>query len=107
MPEQNGLTRWQRMHTLTKAEETGQIVKIECMYCRITRRYRCRDLLKLCGDVPIDEIVPHFRCEVCKRKEYLQAEFELPRGADTGKLQIRKLVRIKMVPRPVWKDDFY
>lgn len=29
MPEQNGLSRRQRMHTLTKAEETGQIVKID------------------------------------------------------------------------------
>ncbi|WP_457584789.1 hypothetical protein [Ensifer canadensis] len=45
MPEQNGLTRLQRMHTLSKAEETRQIVKIDCMYCRITQRYRCRDLL--------------------------------------------------------------
>ncbi len=107
MPEQNGLTRRQRMHTLSKAEETRQIVRIDCMYCRITRRYRCSDLLKLCGDVPIDEIAPHFRCDVCKLKDYLRAQFELPYGADTGKLAIRKLVKIKVVHKPVWKDDFY
>jgi hypothetical protein len=107
MPEQNGLTRRQRMHTLSKAEETRQIVRIDCMYCRITHRYRCRDLLQLCGDVPVDEIAPQFRCDVCKHKDYLKAEFELPWGADTGKLRIRKLVRIKTLLKPVWKDDFY
>ncbi len=107
MPEQNGLTRRQRMHTLSKAEGTRQIVKIECMYCRITHRYRCSDLLQICGDVPVDEIAPKFCCEKCKKKDYLRAEFELPWPADTGKLRIRKLERIKTVLKPVWKDDFY
>ncbi|RDL47971.1 hypothetical protein BLJAPNOD_05197 [Ensifer sp. M14] len=107
MPEQNGLTRSQRMHTLSKAEGTRQIVRIDCMYCRITHRYRCRDLLLLCGDVPIDEIARHFRCEKCNHKHYLCAVFELPWPADTGKLRIRKLVNIKTVRKPVWKDDVY
>lgn len=107
MPEQNGLSRRQRMHTLTRAEETGQIVKIDCMYCRITHRYRCRDLLQLCGDVAIDEIACHFRCEKCNHKDYLRAIFELPWGSDIGKLRIRKLVRIKTVRKPVWKDDVF
>jgi len=105
MPEQNGLTRKQRMHTLSKAEETGQIVKIECMHCRIARRYRCRDLLKLCGDVAIDEIAGSFRCDTCSHKDYLRATFELPWGHDLGKLRIRTLVKIKTVRRPIWKDD--
>lgn len=107
MPEQNGLSRSQRMHTLSKAEETGQIVRIDCMHCRITQRYRCRDLLQLCGDVAIDEIAPHFRCETCKQKDYLRAIFELPWGHDIGKLRIRTLVRIKTVRKPVWKEDVF
>jgi hypothetical protein len=105
MPEQNGLTRQQRMHTLSKAEETGHIVKIDCMFCRIAHRYRCRDLLQLCGDAAIDEIAPHFRCEKCGNKDYLRAIFELPWGHDIGKLRVRKLVKVKMVRKPVWKDD--
>jgi len=107
MPERYGLSRAQRLHTLSKAEETGQVVRVNCMHCRITHRFRCRDLLQLFGDVAIDEVARHFRCEACKQKDYLRALFELPWGHDIGRIRIRTLVKVKTVRRPVWKDDVW
>jgi hypothetical protein len=90
--------------TMSKAKDIGQLVKITCTWCRLSRRYRAGDMLLVCGDVAIFDIPGRFRCEKCKRKDYMDAIFELPSAREMVGMTIRKLVRIKTIQRPVWED---
>lgn len=44
------------------------------------------------------------RCDNCSRAEYLAAFCDGTRGEDLGTLAIRRLVTIRTVQVPVWKE---
>jgi hypothetical protein len=104
MPERNGLTRAQKAFTLVHADEHNMLVRVTCQHCRITRRYLAKDLLTLCGPVGIDEIPRWFRCEKCKEKRDMVADWESTYGEAIGKLRVWRLVKITYKRIPVWKD---
>jgi hypothetical protein len=104
MPEKNAPSRKDLSWTLGKARAMGNLVKIDCQYCHVTRHYLSGDLLSLCGDVGLDLIPRKFRCEQCDLKGYIRADFYNPWGNDIGKLKVRRLVKIQTIRRPVWED---
>ena len=89
---------------LTDAHMLGQYVKITCRWCKITRTYRPLDILKLVGDVHVLRLQHRFRCEKCKRKDYMEVEFKSVMGSEIVGMQIRELVEIRMVKKPIWRD---
>lgn len=92
--------------TLSKFTGPDLFIKIRCANCRITHRYFPQDLLQICGDVNLDEVVRRFRCEKCKRKE-LEITLHSAAASEKPGLRIRKLMQIKTLRRPVWKDIVY
>ncbi|OJF91738.1 hypothetical protein AX761_22055 [Rhizobium sp. 58] len=61
--------------------------------------------MQLCGDIPIHDVAAHFRCEKCKHKTYLQAGYFSIYGPDIGKISLRRLVRVKVIHKPIWRDE--
>ena len=104
MPERDRLTRKQMAFTLADANKSGMLVKVTCQHCRIIRRYPSNDLLTLCGPIGIHEIPSRFRCEVCKSKRDMVADWENNYGDQIGKLQVRRLVKVSYKRVPIWKD---
>jgi hypothetical protein len=89
--------------TLAEADRAGQILVVTCQWCHLTQRYLPGDLLKFRRDMSLDRLAGKFRCEKCRRGDYMGLKVQLPYGEDFGKLAIRRLDRLKQVP--VWKDD--
>lgn len=105
MPERNGLTRRQMAFTLKHADENGMLVRVTCQHCRITHRYLAKDLLTLCGELGLHEIPRWFRCEECKDKRWMVADWQVVYGPDVGKVKVRRLVKVFFRRVPVWKDE--
>lgn len=89
---------------LSDADLHRQIVRVHCYYCRITHRYFPADLITLIGNVPAYDLARRFRCETCHKKDYLQARCESIYGNELGKMQVRRLVKIVTLQRPIWRD---
>jgi hypothetical protein len=104
MPEKNGYSRADMAFTLRHADEHNMLVRVTCQHCRITRRYLAKDLLTLCGPVGIHDIPRWFRCEKCDEKHWMVADWESLYGDAIGKVQVRRLVKVKYKRVPVWKD---
>lgn len=103
MPEQPRNTR-RLVQTLCKAHEVGQLIRVRCNNCNITRHYLPGDLLKLVGDIPFWDVERHMRCERCKRREF-DVDILLPSASEGLKIRVRRLVEIKMVRRVIWRDQ--
>lgn len=89
---------------MSQAAELGQLVKITCTWCKVTHRYDPADLHQLLGNVPFLDIEINFRCSKCGKREYLKSDLELPSARDRVGMTVRRLVEIRTVQRPVWKD---
>jgi len=76
MPEQPRKPR-RLVQTLSKAHEVGQLIRVRCFNCNITRHYLPGDLAKLVGDIPFWDVDRHMRCERCKRRD-LDVDILLP-----------------------------
>ena len=103
MPELSSRPR-RNVQTLSLAHEVGQLIRVRCLNCNITRHYLPGDLAKLVGDIPFWDVERHMRCERCKRRE-LDAGIILPSAAERLKIRVRRLVEIRMVRRVIWRDD--
>ena len=90
--------------TMSTAVELGQFIKISCTWCRVSHCYDPADLKQLLGDVPFVNIEIHFRCSDCGKKEYMMAYIENPPARERVGTTVRRLVEIRTVRRPVWKD---
>ena len=91
---------------LLDAHQNGQFVKVTCKWCRpqITRNYRPMDIAKLVGDRHVMELQHRFRCEKCRRNDYMEVSFEMVIGDRIKGFPVRELVEIRTVKRPVWRD---
>lgn len=93
-----------RLPKLSTAIELGQLVKMCCTWCRTTHHYYPQDLMTLLGDVPFLNIEMNFRCSKCGKREYMKADLQLLAARQQVGLKVRKLIEVKTVRRPVWKD---
>ncbi|MCV9965433.1 hypothetical protein OIU34_26500 [Pararhizobium sp. BT-229] len=90
--------------TMSTAVTHGQLIKLSCTWCKTTHRYEPADLMQLRGNVPFLNIEVNFRCSGCGKQEYLKSDLEVPSAKDRVGMTVRRLVEIKTVQRPVWKD---
>jgi hypothetical protein len=57
------------------------------------------------GDIGVVYIPAKMRCEKCGRRDYVEAIFFHPVGAEWHTLKIRRLVGVKLVRKVIWQDD--
>lgn len=103
MPEPSRRTR-RVVQTLCRAHEIGQLIRVRCINCNITRHYLPGDLLKLMGDIPFWDVERYMRCERCRRREF-DVDILLPSAVQSAKIRVRRLVEIRMVRKVIWRDD--
>jgi len=104
MPEKNRPPRYAERWTLSKAHDAGQLIRIRCYSCHARRLYRPSDLKELLGNRDRDSLTRGMRCEKCGNKE-LHCEFWSPTAAELQGQTVRRLVAIKILRRPVWRDE--
>ncbi len=105
MPESTGRRRRGPAWRLSNAHAVGQLARIRCGHCRISRYYEPADLQQLFGDVEIDQVVRRMRCERCGLQDYLNATLEMPTALERTSIRIRRLAGVRMVRKVVWRDE--
>ena len=93
-----------KLHTLSRAAESGQLLKVRCGSCSVAHHYRPSDLVQLFGEVTILDLAGRFRCSRCGSKDAIALTYVNPSAAERMKLTVRHLVKVKSVQVPVWKD---
>lgn len=94
----------ERIWTLSKAHDVGQLVRVRCRLCPGWRRYQPDDLRRLLGDVDVHGIARRMRCERCGRRDEMQAEVFIPVASERMRLTVRRLVgEVRKVA--VWRDE--
>lgn len=91
--------------TLSGGGVHGMLVKVRCGGCRNVHRYHAADMIKLYGDIPISELEQQLWCETCDTRRYLNVNWQTVYGPDVGTLKVRRLVQIKQVRVPIWKEE--
>lgn len=104
MPEAARPPRHRPKHPLSAAHAVGQLARVRCLFCRVTRYYSPDDLRQLLGDVGIDEVAGRMRCDTCGRKDYLDATLILPTAQERQTIRLRRLEGIRTIRRPIWRD---
>lgn len=90
--------------TLSAYANGSYYIKVYCAHCRVTRFYEPVDLLQLCGNISIRHIAKQFRCEQCNGKDYLTADLLSPSSKELMGMTVRRLVQIRIIRKPIWKD---
>jgi hypothetical protein len=90
---------------LSAAHDVGQLVRIRCLHCRLTRNYLPDDLNRLIGDIEIDRLEQRMRCQKCHLTDYIQVTLWFPTAEERQHLTVRRLVKIKTHRIPVWRDE--
>jgi len=91
--------------TLGQAHRAGQLVKITCQFCRITRHFDPTDLERLLGDVPFSSALGSMRCEQCRRRDYLVGALTIPTAEERTRIKLRRLADVRYVRRVIWQND--
>lgn len=81
------------------------LVRVRCNACRRTDNYRPEDLIEIFGDVDANSLATRMKCERNAGHGPLDVESFLPEGEYAVGLRIRRLVALKLVRVPVWRDD--
>lgn len=87
------------------AHEAGQIARISCGHCNIKRYYKPAELREVVGNVTIDEVRKHARCQTCGKKEFMQADLFHAYGQELVTIRFRRLVQIRWEKRVIWRDE--
>jgi hypothetical protein len=90
-------------HTLGQAHRAGQLARISCDYCRITRYFEPADLERLVGDVPFRALLEVMRCEKCGRRDYLDVVLLIPTAKERVGIRVRRLADVRYVRRVIWE----
>ncbi|MBD9375601.1 hypothetical protein IB238_23620 [Rhizobium sp. ARZ01] len=93
-----------KMHTLAKADENGQLLKVRCALCSVSHFYRPSDLVQLFGEVTILDLDGRFRCSRCGSRDGINLTYINPSAAERMKMTVRHLVKVRSIKVPVWKD---
>lgn len=92
-------------YTLSSGHADGMLIKITCQLCKGLHRYHTDDVMQLCGDIPIFEVASWFKCEKCATRDYLKAGWDTIMGPDIGRTKVRRLLRIRYVRVPEWREE--
>ena len=101
MPEQHKPEPW----TLLAAHDRGELIRVQCHYCRLTRHFLPRDLQTLLGNVTIEQLERRMRCERCGKTDYLSASLFLPSATERNSLTVRRLASVRLVRQISWRDE--
>jgi hypothetical protein len=91
--------------TLGQAHRAGQLVRITCQFCQITRHFTPTDLERLLGDVAFSYVLGSMRCERCRRRDYLVGTLTIPTAEERHRIRLRRLVDVRYVRRVIWRDE--
>lgn len=91
---------------LSECQETGLLVRVRCNFCRKGERlYEPNEVAQLVGDRELHSLSGRLRCEDCGRRDWTDVNriwrFEAVRQG----LSVRRLERIEIVRRPIWRDE--
>ncbi|MBB2841247.1 UNVERIFIED_ORG: hypothetical protein GGE64_005029 [Rhizobium etli] len=103
MPEMN-YSKKLRGWSLSDADAAGQLLEVTCQFCRTTYRYFPRDLLKLTKNISLDRLPSRFRCQRCDRADYVSLKVVQLWGSEYGRLEVRRLVKVTTIKKPIWED---
>ena len=106
MPEQPPKRRT-TIWFLSSAAQHGQLVWVDCGYChdRHGRRYYDPgDLMQLFGDVDVNRLNRAMKCERCGRKDNIECDVIVLAAAERTQITVRRLAKIEVRKRPVWRD---
>lgn len=90
---------------LSQAHDLGAIIRVRCNYCQSLRHYAPADMLTLLGDVEVDSLRRRLRCEGCDRRDYVEVEMKALFPQERVGIIVRRLVRVRTIRRPVWRDE--
>lgn len=89
---------------LSEARDHGMVVRVTCNYCRQVRHYLPQDMQTLLGDAEIDGLRRRLTCEDCGKRDYVEVEAKFVWDEEREHLFVRRLVRVKTIRRPVWRE---
>jgi len=94
-----------RAYPLSNLNETRQLVRISCGYCKRGHVYRPDDLIEIFGDVDVDSLARRMHCEKDRTHGSMDVSAFSPQGSQAVGLRIRRLAAMKIVRVPIWRDD--
>ena len=94
-----------REQTLSEAHRVGQLARVTCHFCHVTRHFEPADLERLLGDVPFHALLDRMRCEKCRRRDYLVAVLTIPTAEERLNTGVRRLVDVRYMRRVTWRDE--
>jgi len=53
----------------------------------------------------VNSLQRRIKCEGCRSKNFLHIETFQPAGSDLSEIRVRRLVGIKLLRVPIWKED--
>lgn len=93
-------------YTLGDAERLpGRLVRIRCRYCKREHYYEIADLRVLLGNIEVDDVAYSMKCSGCGKDRTLELELLSISAEDRQKTTVRRLVAIRYLRRPVWRDE--
>jgi hypothetical protein len=63
------------------------------------------DLVQIFGDVNVNQLDSAMKCERCGRRDNPDVDVRLPSAMELDKIKVRRLVKIKVTKRPVWREE--
>lgn len=91
--------------TLSDSYRLGQVISVSCGSCRRKHYYDPQDLVHLMGDQPLHNVRHKMVCDQCRTGEYLRTDTVGANAAERQSIRLRRLKRIKWVPRVEWVDE--
>ncbi|MBD8875443.1 hypothetical protein [Roseibium polysiphoniae] len=88
--------------TLNQSSLIGHMVIVKCNLCHRQVHYLAADLAELLGPQRRVFSLP-FRCEKCRKSDYLLISVRIPDSRDFGKIILRRPAGIKKVL--LWKEE--
>lgn len=93
---------YKREHQLRDAASMGQVIEVKCFLCHRTIFYLASDLEQILPPTTIVWRLP-FKCQQCRKADYLKIRVLLPDQRDYGTMIIRRPAGEKRVR--LWRDE--
>ena len=91
-------------YPLSSMVKNHTVLRVRCFSCRTTHYYRPEDMIQLFGDADVNGLHRKMRCEKCNDRE-LDVEAFQPVGEEFIGMKVRRLVAIKLLRVPVWREE--
>lgn len=80
-------------------------VSDRCHTCNTLHHYRPEDVLQIFGDVDANSLHRRIKCERCRSNLAMSVDYFQPTGAEIVGMKIRRLVAIKLLRVPIWREE--